>query len=297
MRTLTLFLLGLICSWGPALAAAQSIDAGRGELPLTVPATYNPATPAPLIVLLHGYGSSGARQDGYMQFSALADHYGFLFVAPDGRVENGGEQRRFWNASEACCNFYGSEEDDAAYVLAIINTVKNQYSVDANRVYLIGHSNGGFMSYRTAHEHADVIAAIASIAGAEATVPRPAPAVPVHVLQIHGTNDGTIDYEGADIRGNPYPGAVETVERWATYNGCEVSGHQVAMLDLEDSLPGLDSTVVRYDRGCRAGGSSELWTIINGPHVPAVSDSFSRNVVDWLMAHPKVRTSDRMAAD
>ena len=290
-------LAGLVFGLASFAVSAQTIDAGRGELPLTVPATYNAATASPLIILLHGYGSSGAGQDNYMKFSALADQYGFLFVAPDGRQENGGDQRRFWNASEACCNFYGSEDDDSAYVLNIINTVKSRYNVDANRVYLIGHSNGGFMSYRAAHDHADVIAAIASIAGAEATVAQPAPGSPVHVLQIHGTNDGTIAYEGADIRGNAYPGAVESVERWATYNGCEASGQQVAMLDLEASLPGLDSTVVRYSQGCRAGGSSELWTIINGPHVPAVSDSFSQNVVEWLMAHPKVRSGSRMAAD
>ncbi|MEJ6678995.1 MAG: hypothetical protein QNL34_02550, partial [OM182 bacterium] len=62
---------------------AQSIDLGRGELPITVPAGYSGENPAPLIVLLHGYTSSGAMQDNYMGFSKLADQYGFLLVAPD----------------------------------------------------------------------------------------------------------------------------------------------------------------------------------------------------------------------
>lgn len=44
-------------------ASAQSVDLGRGELPLTVPASYDADTPTPLIVLLHGYTSSGAGQD------------------------------------------------------------------------------------------------------------------------------------------------------------------------------------------------------------------------------------------
>jgi steroid 5-alpha reductase family enzyme len=50
---------------------AQSIDLGRGELPVTVPAGYSSENPTPLIVLLHGYTSSGAMQDNYMGFSKL----------------------------------------------------------------------------------------------------------------------------------------------------------------------------------------------------------------------------------
>lgn len=45
---------------------AQSIDLGRGELPVTVPAGYSSENPTPLIVLLHSYTSSGAMHDNYM---------------------------------------------------------------------------------------------------------------------------------------------------------------------------------------------------------------------------------------
>jgi len=69
-------------------AAAQSIDTGRGELSLTVPAGYEASTPAPLVLLLHGYGrNAGAEQDAYMKFSALATNYGYLFAAPNGQRE------------------------------------------------------------------------------------------------------------------------------------------------------------------------------------------------------------------
>lgn len=129
---------------------AQSIDLGRGELPITVPAGYSSENPTPLIVLLHGYTSSGAMQDNYMGFSKLADQYGFLLVAPDGNREPGGDQNRFWNASDACCDFFSTEVDDSAYIADIIKEVKSKFTVDNNRIYLVGHSNGGFMSYRAA---------------------------------------------------------------------------------------------------------------------------------------------------
>ena len=117
-------------------------------------------------------------QDGYMGFSKLADQYGFLLVAPDGNREPGGYENRFWNASDACCDFFSTEVDDSAYVADIIKEVKAQFTVDNNRIYLVGHSNGGFMSYRAAYEHSNTIAAIASLAGATHIEERDAPSEP-----------------------------------------------------------------------------------------------------------------------
>ena len=270
-----------------ASVSAQSIDLGRGELPVTVPDDYDAATPAPLIVLLHGYTSSGSGQDSYMGFSAIADTYGFLLVSPDGDKESGGDENRFWNASSACCNFFQSDVDDSAYILSIIKEVKADFNVDANRVYLIGHSNGGFMSYRAAYDHSETIAAIASLAGASHADMRSAPENPVHVLQIHGTSDGTIAYDGAEIGGNSYPSAKDTVTQWAYYNGCKAQAAERELRDLVANLEGHESSVMVFNQGCKACGSSELWTIADGSHVPAFSDTFAEQVVEWLLAHPK----------
>ncbi len=287
MRTMPYVVLAVALLAGRGVATAESVDAGRGDIPVTVPSSYTGDAEAPLIVLLHGYGSSGEGQDTYMKISVLADAYGFILVAPDGTPSAGERNPRFWNASSACCNFGGTEVDDSAYLSGLIDKVKDQYRIDQKRVFLIGHSNGGFMSYRMAHDHSDTIAALVSLAGADQSGMRSAPAHPVHVLQLHGTADTVIRYGGGEIQGGAYPGAKKTVENWAAHNGCSDEGSVTGALDLERTLGGLESTVTRYTSGCKAGGSAELWTIAGGSHVPEISDHFGKLVVEWLLAHPK----------
>jgi len=267
--------------------AAQSIDAGRGPKPLTVPAGYDASTPTPLIVVLHGYGGNGARTDRSWGISALADKYNYLAIALDGEREVGGRQSPFWNASDACCNFEDRDVDDSGYIRRVIDQIKASYNVDGSRVYVVGHSNGGFMSYRMAYEHSDAVAAIASLAGANHLEERDPPPYPVHVLQIHGTDDTTIAYRGGAIDQVRYPSAMASVTRWAEYNGCDMSRSSREMRDLDASLPGYETGVMKMNTGCKDGGSAELWTISDGAHSPVFSDTYGEQVVEWLLAHQK----------
>lgn len=252
-----------------------------------VPEGYDPDVPTPLIVTLHGYTGSGAGHDRSWGIGALADEYNFLSIAPDGEREPGGDQNRFWNASDACCNFFGADTDDSGYLRRLIDEVEAGYNVDPGRVYVIGHSNGGFMSYRMAYEHSDAVAAIVSLAGASHAEERDPPPHPVHVLQIHGTDDATIAYRGGEIQDHRYPGAMASVRQWAGYNGCDMSPASREMRDLDTSLPGHETGVMKFTTGCREGGSAELWTISDGSHGPVYSESWGAQIVEWLLAHPK----------
>jgi polyhydroxybutyrate depolymerase len=243
--------------------------------------------PAPLVLMLHGYTASGVLEESYLNLTPLSDARGFLYAYPDGRKDALGYG--FWNATDACCGSGDRTVDDSAYLSGLIGEIRTRYSVDAKKVFFIGHSNGGFMSYRMACDHADQIAAIASLAGAMFDdVTQCHPSEPVSVLQIHGTADTTINYMGGMIQNHAYPSAATSVLDWATFDGCATTPDAAPPpLDLESSLPGDETTVTAYGTGCRPGGRAELWTIQGGSHIPALGPAFAPSVIDFLLAHPK----------
>ena len=226
-----------------------------------------------------------------MQFQPLAEARGFLYCYPDSLTDKVSNQ--FWNATDACCDFWSTGVDDTGFLRGLIAEVGQHFALDRKRVYLIGHSNGGFMSYRMACQSADLIAGIASLAGTTFLDPgRCQPSQPVNILHIHGTADQTVSYAGGALMGfganmPAFPGALQTVQTWAAYNGATGPVTDPApTLDLTSDVPGLDTVVTRYTNS-PPGGAVELWTINGGSHGPTLSAQFSPRVIDWLLAHPK----------
>jgi len=294
-HVLTVLLLGLVAFGFAAVGAAQTaeecrqpITLGRGPVGFVVPSTYNPQKPTPLIVLLHPFASAGSLHSSYMQLGEQAEAKKFIYAYPDGTTNPAG--KGFWNATDACCDIFGSGVDDTAYLLSLVEALEAQCNIDPRRIYFGGLSNGGFMSHRMACEHADKVAAIASLAGTTFDRQRDCrPSEPVHVLQIHGTADQTISYGGGRIFGLPrYPGAKRTVRHWARRNGCSRQPEvDPLLLDFDTEVPEAESTVERYERACEPGGSVELWSLEGSGHVPAINNRFRKDWVDYLLEHRK----------
>jgi polyhydroxybutyrate depolymerase len=250
-----------------------------------IPSSYSKDSSIPLVVLLHGYGSTGAQQESYMKFESVAEKNKFILVYPDGTIDSVG--RRFWNATDACCSFF-SQVDDDAYLLAILKEMESRYSIDAKRIYFVGHSNGGFMSYRMACKHPDRIAAIASLAGASFFKPTDCGATnSVSVLQVHGTKDETIFYDGGQILGNSYPSAFASASQWATVNQCTQNAFaQSTKLDLEGNIAGDETSITAWTN-CQNSSEVELWTMKNASHTPTLSSTFATKIWEFFAAHPK----------
>ncbi len=222
-------------------AGGSDVDAGPigGDRPvgIHVPPTYKPGTAVPLVMMLHGYGSTAMEEEFYLGITAQADKLGFLYAMPNGTTDPTGSQ--FWNADDACCNIYGSTVDDSTYLSNVITEIEARYTVDTKRVFLMGHSNGAFMSYRMACDHADQIAAIVSLAGAMPTdATKCQPSAPVATLEIHGTADTVIVFTGGVIEQVmppavvAYPAVTTTVADWVSLNGCSTTA--------DTSSPDLD---------------------------------------------------------
>ncbi len=282
-----LALAGLTACYDEAETSSPVSDPVRtmgGDRPatLTLPSDYEAGTPIPLVIVLHGFTSNAEWTDAYFGISRRIESDRIAVILPNGTRDS--QERSFWNATDFCCNLQGSEVDDVAYLNGLVEEAAEHMAVDG--VYLIGLSNGGFMSYRMACESMPELRAIASVAGTTFQDPaRCEGARPISILHIHGTADRTIRYAGGGREGGArYPGAEETVHRWAARAGCEMEAAEaMPAMDLVEALPDDETDVTRYDTGCDGGLRVELWTVEDGGHVPGFdADDFGARVVAWF---------------
>jgi polyhydroxybutyrate depolymerase len=251
-----------------------------------VPPGYSEARPAPLVLLLHGYTMSGAIQESYFAMGAATDRLGHLLAMPDGRTDSLGN--RFWDAGP-CCGDARSGDDDVTYLLAVLDDMAERYAVDAERVYAVGFSNGGFMAHRLACEHPERFAGIASFAGTTWAEPDACDARgAVDVLQIHGTADDIIRYDGQatpDAEGLTYASAEATVGYWASVNGCDaalVEGSD--RRDLDADAAGDETVTLGHT--C-PDARAALWRMDGTTHLPTLrTPAWGDGILGWLTTPP-----------
>lgn len=221
-----------------------------------VPATYVPGQPVPLIIDLHGTGSSGANQAQRTDYMSIADTANFIIAYPDGTREPI-TQLRFWNYGPPL----SSNVDDVGFLEALIDTVSAYYSINQNRIYCSGMSNGSFMAYYMACQSTR-FAAIGGVTGSMSTAMYSScnPSYPIPRIHVHGTDDNINPYNG-----NSSMQGIEDVTRfWVDQNSCDTTPtvFQVPNVDPADSC-----TAERflYSNGVN-GQTVELFRVNNGGH-------------------------------
>ena len=256
--TILLLLIGFAFS----ISAQQTIngsmihDGIQRDYILYIPAIYDGNTDVPLILNFHGFGSNANQQLVYGDFRDIADKEGFLLVHPEGTLLNGNQH---WNVGSFTI---GSTTDDVSFTEALIDELANQYAINLDRVYATGMSNGGYMSFLLACQLSEKIAAVASVTGS--MTPETYNACnaqhPTPILQIHGTGDSTVPYNG-----DTWTRSIEDViSYWANYNNCETNPTNTALTDID---PSDGSTVehIVYINGDN-GLTTEHMKVIGGGH-------------------------------
>ncbi|MEM7137026.1 MAG: alpha/beta fold hydrolase [Myxococcota bacterium] len=263
------------------------LDAGERPAEVAIPGDYDPEVTYPLLVILHGAGVTGSIQAGFFRLFDAVDEQQFVLVYPDG-INN------VWNATDACCDPTRSV-DDVDYISGLIEEALQTYNTDPDRVYLMGHSNGGFMSFRMACERSDLVTGIVTLAASVFQMPEDCQPseLPVSALMVHGTDDPTILFEGGSTGLGPYPSADETVARLATRAGCDL-GDTTALdnIDLSGDWDGAETERVVYN-SCDEGLQIERWTLRQeigcssftcNPHIPVFTADWAERTTDWLFA-------------
>jgi polyhydroxybutyrate depolymerase len=159
---------------------------------------------------LHGAGSDAARFEAKTGFDQIADRDHFIVVYPEATLIGNAGTARTWNAGRCCSPASTSGVDDEQFVVTLLDRLELAYPIDARRVYAVGHSNGGMLAQRLGCEQAARVAAIASVAGSLA-LSSCAPALPVAMIEIHGTADDQV----------PLSAAVRGVEVWRVGDRCQ----------------------------------------------------------------------------
>jgi polyhydroxybutyrate depolymerase len=182
---------------------------------LHTPPSYQPGQPMPLVLAFHGSGQQGKEMAAQTGLNQLADQQGFLVVYPNGL-------RQKWNVS-------GMEaEDNVAFVPALINHLKQRRTIDAQRIYAVGLSNGGFLVQKLACQQPNEIAAFATVA---ASLPiqfqtQCQSRTPIALLMINGTADPIVPWQGGAPpqvhvgRNLSIPPIPQVADFWQHHNLC-----------------------------------------------------------------------------
>jgi polyhydroxybutyrate depolymerase len=280
---------------------------------LHVPPNYDGSEAVPLVIVLHGSTGFSLRyplsffcsswMENYTEFSKKADEQGFIVVYPNAKLDfyTRGYDYNYKFAPGGVPKFV----DDVGFLRALIDKMKQDYTINSSRIYVIGMSDGAVMTYSAGAYLSDIIAAIAPVAGTiggnfswnhrDIYYQIPNPANPVSVIVFHGTNDSSgMNYEGG---GELNRASVnESIAFWVEHNGCDPTPE----INISES-----GKIIRriYTNG-KNGTEVVLYTTVGGDHwwpgnpwtsspgspwlVDTIQEISATNLIwDFFAAHPK----------
>jgi polyhydroxybutyrate depolymerase len=234
-----------------------TVDGVAREYLLEVPASARPRTAAPLLFDFHGLGSNMTQQAAYSELNEKGGRAGDVVITP-----NGTGTLKSWKPPPIA-------QVDVTFVKAMLAKTESSLCIDRDRVYATGMSAGAIFSTTLPCALPGTFAAIAPVAGVNATKVCPVGTPRVSVVAFHGTADPIVPYPGGPyfsgvtrprpgpsrgLQAHPVP---EAVASWAAFDGCSTSPR----------VTRVAADVVRTtERRCRPHLAVALYTVEGGGH-------------------------------
>jgi len=198
-----------------------------------------------------------------------AEAAGYLIAFPNG-TPSGNNGYLSWDAGR-CCKYYNSsmmKVDDVAFTRDMIKLIESVVTVDSNRRYAMGWSNGGFMSERLACEAHDLFAAVCADAGdvmigndaegGQTMCDQSFGQASLDYLTFKGTADTAVTWVGSAWSNNTgTPSALSDISHWTSRLDCSAGTR-------ETFNDGVFSNLVWPE--CRNNTRVEFMTVRNGAH-------------------------------
>ncbi len=208
-----------------ARPGAVHSDNERGLLPLGldgsrdgwlyVPATYNPDSPAPLVLMLHGAGGGG--QGNLWPLRDMAEAAGMILLGPDSR-------RDTWDV------IYGGYGPDVAFIDEALARTFKRYAVDPQRVAVEGFSDGASYALSLGMTNGDLFSDIVAFSPGFMTPASQTGAPRIYIS--HGVRDDVLPIGSCSRRLVPL---LRRAEYDVTYHEFE-DGHTVPPAIAQDAV-------------------------------------------------------------
>ena len=215
-----------------------------------IPSSYQEDKPTPLIINFHGFGgiaSDYAQNIGeYNGLNKTANENNFIVVYPQAVIGQKGST--YWTPGDS--GIENIKMNDVYFTKVLISEIASIYNLDQNRVYAVGFSNGGMMSYGLACLGADFIAAVGIMSGISISEDCEIPNISTSIIHFHSAEDNILPYEG----NRAYKAVTDVINYWNNFNGIPNSSEIITEFN--------DGEVTRYDyTGGNDGSSLVLYKI------------------------------------
>lgn len=226
------------------------IDGNKRSFLTYIPSTAKSTQKMPLVISLHGGFASPKGMFHLADFRPVAERERFIVVCP--------ASKHFWHDG---ANINGI--DDVKFIDHLITYMVNTYHADAQRIYITGISNGGFMTTRLACQLHQRIAAVAVVAasldvGEGYDLEKPMP-----VLYMHGTKDPIVSYNGGKLFGRRIFSHADIIKKWVALDNCDPLP---LITDIPDAAHDGTSIIKEEYHNPKNGLKVISYTINNGGH-------------------------------